>query len=218
VKAESIGNVTPNIFKIVTSEPAAFYFESEKAKEIATDKKGWSTEKIPFRVATLPENKSLEFNISTYPETEEFTHELPELKKDDKLMLQNVVGERTSKGEGVFVAGGNGITPFISIRRHVQRKSQVEDRRLISTSQTKSDPFLEREIDTSLVNTFITILFDEQTEGSAFEQIVEKFMKENITNLNQQFYLCGPPSIIAEIGDMLINLGVERNLIGQKIG
>jgi len=217
VKIEAINHVTPDVLKIVTKKPVGFDFEPGKATQITINKSGWLSEKRPFTMTNLPDNNSLEFIIKTYPEKEGVTNELLELEKNDELILHGVFGAITYKGEGVFIAGGAGITPFISILRDLKTKNEIGNNMLLFANKTKADIILEKELDTLLGSAFINILSDEQLEGYAFGRITEKFLKDNITNFNQQFYLCGPPPMIKDLEKMLANLGVDEKLITKEL-
>lgn len=217
VKVESINDVTPDVLKIVTNKPVGFNFEPGKATQIAINKGGWLTEQRPFTMTNLPNHDQLEFIIKTYPKKKGVTNELLELKKNDELVLHGVFGAITYKGEGVFIAGGAGITPFISILRDLKANREIGNNMLLFANKTKADIILEKEFDVLLGDAFINILSDEQRDGYAFGRISEKFLKENIKHFKQQFYICGPPPMIAEIEKMLINLGVDKKLITKEI-
>ncbi len=217
VKVESINNVTPDVLKIVTNKPVGFNFEPGKATQVAINKSGWLAEERPFTMTNLPDNNLLEFIIKTYPKKDGVTNELLELKKNDELVLHGVFGAITYKGEGVFIAGGAGITPFISILRDLKSKNEIGNNMLLFANKTKADIILEKEFDTLLGDAFINILSDEQSDGYAFGRITEKFLKENVKNFNQQFYICGPPPMITDIEKTLNNLGVDKKLITKEI-
>jgi len=217
VKVESINNVTPDVLKIVTNKPVGFDFEPGKATQVAINKSGWLSEERPFTMTNLPDNNSLEFIIKTYPEKDGVTNELLELKKNDELVLHGVFGAITYKGEGVFIAGGAGITPFISILRDLKAKNEIGSNMLLFANKTKADIILEKEFDTLLGDAFINILSDEQSDGYAFGRITETFLKENVKHFNQQFYICGPPPMITEMEEILNNLGVDKKLITKEI-
>lgn len=216
VKVESINNETPDVLKIVTYKPAGFTFEPGKATQMTLNKDGWLAEKRPFTMTNLPNSDRLEFIIKTYPEKEGVTNELLELKKNDELVLHGIFGAITYKGEGVFIAGGAGITPFIAILRDLKAKNKIGSNMLLFANKTKSDIILEKEFDYLLGDSFINILSEEQIDGYAFGRITENFLKENIHNFKQQFYICGPPPMIAEIEKMLIHLGVDQKLITKE--
>lgn len=217
VVIESINKVTHDVLRIVTKKPDGFNFEPGKATQIAINKTGWLSEKRPFTMTNLPDNNSLEFIIKTYQEKEGVTNELLELKKSDELVLHDVFGAISYNGEGVFIAGGAGITPFISILRDLKKKNKIGNNMLIFANKTKADIILEKEFNTLLGSAFINILSDEQCDGYSFGRITEPFLKEKINNFNQQFYLCGPPTMIKDIEKMLINLGVDKKKITKEI-
>ena len=47
---------------------------------------------------------------------------ISKLKPGDDLIIRDVWGAISYKGEGVFIAGGAGVTPFISIFRDLKIK------------------------------------------------------------------------------------------------
>ncbi|MDZ4666752.1 MAG: flavodoxin reductase [bacterium] len=216
VKIESIYHVTPDVLRIVVNKPLWFDFEPGRATEISINKDAWLKEKRPFTMTSLPENNFLEFMIKTYPERKGVTNELLHLKKDDELILHDVFGAIAYKGEGVFIAGGAGVTPFISILRDLKVKDKIGKNMLLFANKTKADILLEKEFENLLGTAFVNILSDEQVDGYSFGRITEEFLKENIENFNQQFYLCGPPPMMKEMEETLKNLGVNTDLITKE--
>jgi ferredoxin-NADP reductase len=217
VKVESINTETPDVLKIVTNKPKGFDFEPGEATQIAINKDGWLSEERPFTMTNIPDNDQLEWIIKTYPKKDGVTNELLDLKKDDELVLHGVFGAITYNGEGVFIAGGAGVTPFISILRDLKVKNKIGNNMLLFANKTKADIILEKEFKALLGNKFINILSDEHSEGYPFGRITEKFLKENINDFNQHFYLCGPPPMVKDIEEMLSNIGVDKKLITKEI-
>lgn len=217
LKIKSINNVTHDVLRIVTDKPAKFEFKPGQAADIAINKNGWLKEERPFSFTNLPANDSLEFTIKTYPDQESVTNELLQLKPNDELVLHGVFGAISYKGEGVFIAGGAGITPFISIFRNLKAKNLIGNNMLLFANKTKADIILEKEFKKLLGDAFVNILSDEHVEGYHYGRITEEFLKTNITNFNQQFYICGPPAMIKDIEKQLINLGVQENNITKEI-
>ena len=105
------------------------------------------------------------------------------------------------------------MTPFISILRQLEANREIGHNKLIFANKTEADIILEQEFNSLLRDSFINILSDEQKEGYAFGRITEEFLKENIHNIKQHFYLCGPPPMITAIETMLMDLGIDENLI-----
>jgi ferredoxin-NADP reductase len=139
------------------------------------------------------------------------------LKKDDELVLHDVFGSITYKGEGVFIAGGAGITPFISIFRNLNAKKEIGKNKLLFANKTKADIILENEFRTLLGNAFVNILSDENIDGYHYGLVTEEFLKANVSDFKQQFYICGPPPMIKDVQKQLINLGVTENQITIEI-
>jgi ferredoxin-NADP reductase len=217
VKIKSIEKVTHDALRIVTDKPKDYKFKPGQATEVTIDKSGWRKKRNPFTFTNLPDDDHLEFTIKTYPLHKSVTNELLKLKKGDVLILHDVFGAISYKGVGVFIAGGAGVTPFISILRDLKAKNEIGNNMLLFSNKTKADIILEKEFDSLLGDAFINILSDEQSDGYAFGRITEKILKENINNFNQQFYICGPPPMIADIEKILINIGVDKKLITKEI-
>ena len=161
----------------------------------------------------MPENDYLKFTIKTYPSHKGVTNELLQLKVNDELIVGDVWGAIAYKGEGVFIAGGAGITPFISIFRQLQSKDEIGNNKLIFAHKTKTDIILEKEFDKLLGKNFINILSDDKSEGSAQGYISEDFLKGAITDVNRYFYVFGPPPMMDAIEKLLIHLGINAKSI-----
>ncbi len=212
-KIKSIEHITHDVLKIVTERPQQYVFTPGQATEISINKPDWQNEKRPFTFTCLPDNDYLEFAIKTYPEHKGVTNELLQLNKDDELILHDVFGAIAYKGEGVFIAGGAGVTPFISIFRFLHSKNEVGNNKLIFANKAKGDIILEQEFKNLLGENLINILSDEKVNGYADGYITENFLKANITDLKKKFYLCGPEPMMEAVEKQLSNLGVEAKSI-----
>ncbi len=213
VKVKSIDKVTIDVLQIVTEKPVQYHFTPGQATEVSINKKGWEEQKKPFTFTCLPDNDYLEFTIKTYPSHKGFTNELLYLKKNEELILHEVFGAIAYKGEGVFIAGGAGVTPFISIFRHLESTNELGDNKLIFANKTKADIIHEKEFKNLLGGNFINILSDEKGYGYANGQITEEFIKANSGGLNKFFYVCGPPPMMEAIDKQLMNLQVDEKSI-----
>src|ERR1035437_7847096 len=205
------------VLKIATEKPQQFNFTPGQATEVSINKDGWKDEKRPFTFTCLPDNDYIEFTIKTYPSHKGVTNELLHLKINDELILHDVFGTIAYKGEGVFIAGGAGVTPFISIFRQLQSKNKIGNNKLIFANKTKADIILEDEFKKLLGKNFINILSDEKVQGYAHGQITEDFIKANSSGTNQLFYVCGPPPMIEAIEKQLANLHInEKSIVKEE--
>ncbi len=84
-------------------------------------------------------------------------------------------------------------------------------------NKTKEDIILESEFKALLGDAFINILSDEEIDGYHYGRVTEAFLKTNVSDLGQQFYICGPPTMIEDVEKQLINLGADKNKITKEI-
>ncbi|OOG77688.1 flavodoxin reductase [Algoriphagus sp. A40] len=216
LKVKSIQKITPDVLRITTDKPEAIDFEPGQATELSIKKSGWEAEKRPFTFSSLPAEKSLEFTIKTYPDHKGMTKELLELENNDELVAHEVFGAIRYKGKGVFIAGGAGITPFISIFRDLKAKNEIGKNQLIFANKTKADIILEKEFEALLGDAFINVLSEENAIGYHYGVITREFLETYITDFRQQFYLCGPPPMIKAVEQQLSELGVDEKLITKE--
>jgi ferredoxin-NADP reductase len=217
VKIESIQYITRDVLQIVTEKPERYSFTPGQATEVAINNKDWRDKKRPFTFSGLPDKDYLEFTIKTYPLNKGVTNELTHLNTDDELILHDIFGTIVYRGEGVFIAGGSGITPFISIFRHLKAENKIGNNRLIFANKTKDDIILAREFRDVLGDKFINILSDEKVKGYAHGLITKEFLLANIGSNSQTFYMCGPPLMMGAVEYQLLQLNVDiRNIVKEE--
>lgn len=218
VKITSIEQLTPDVLKIVTQKPLDLEFQPGEATNISINLPGEELEMRPFTFTSLPTDHLLEFTIKTYPEHDGFTKQLLQLKPNDELILHEVFGTIKYKGEGVFIAGGAGVTPFISIFRYLKSIEQIGSNRLLYANKTKADIILEREFRKMLGTNFINILSEEKIQGYANGQISEDFIRANNGGSSRKYYVCGPPGMMDVVQQQLAKMGVsEASITTEKI-
>jgi ferredoxin-NADP reductase len=213
VKIKSIQHLTHDVLQIVTEKPAHFKFTPGQATEISINKEGWQNKKRPFTFTCLPDSDFLEFTIKTYPLHKGVTNEILKLKLNEELILHDIFGAITYKGEGIFIAGGAGVTPFISIFRYIESQNEVGLNKLIFANKTKNDIIHEEEFKKTLGKNFINILSDEKADGYAHGQITVDFLKAYINKYTKNVYICGPPPMMEAMEKQLENLNIDKKLI-----
>jgi ferredoxin-NADP reductase len=213
VKVISVKHVTHDVLRIVTEKPEHFTFTPGQATDVSINKSGWKDEKRSFTFTCLPEDDYLEFTIKTYPLKKGVTNELLQLKPDDQLILHGVFGAIRYKGEGVFIAGGAGVTPFISIFRYLKSTNQTGNNKLIFANKTKKDIINEAEFESLLGENFINILSDENINGYRTGFISLDFLKSQIDGTGKYFYVCGPPPMMDAVEKLLVSLQVDEKSI-----
>ena len=130
LKIREIKHLTHDVLLIQTDRPDSITFQPGQAADIAINLPDWSDQLRPFTFTSLPEDDFLEFTIKTYPSHHAVTEKLLTLVAGDELIVHSVFGSITYKGEGIFIAGGAGITPFIALFRHLEKEGSIGNNKL----------------------------------------------------------------------------------------
>jgi len=117
------------------------------------------------------------------------------LAAQKKTMLQNLNGGR--EADGTISAG------------QLQKDDQLGNNKLIFSNKTHRDIILKDEFAAMLGANFINTLTQENFPGYDHHVIDEGYLREKITNVNQQFYICGPDPMIGSIQTILQKLGAS---------
>jgi ferredoxin-NADP reductase len=210
--------VTHDVKSFIVERPENYNFKPGQATEVAINKQGWEEESRPFTFTNLPNDDFLQFIIKTYPDRNGVTNEMLLLKDGDELSLHEVFGAIQYKGKGTFIAGGAGITPFISILRHLKSQNKLVGNRLIFANKTKDDIILKKEFEGLLGKQFINILSEEKAEGYHHGMINGDFLEKNLTGHTGKFYVCGPPPMMDAVLEQLSPLGIpESSIIKEEM-
>ncbi len=213
VKVKSVEKATHDVLRIVTEKPKNYNFNPGQATDVAINKEGWQKELRPFTFTCLPDDNYLEFNIKTYPPHKGVTNELLKLKPNDELIIGDPWGTIGYKGEGIFIAGGAGVTPFISIFRYLNSKNEIGNSKLIFANKTKADIILEDEFKKMLDKNFINVLSNEKADGYEQGYITRDILKQSLTGKGMLVYVCGPEPMMEAIEKQLLDLGVDAKAI-----
>lgn len=142
---------------------------------------------------------------------------LMNLKEGEELIIENSWGAINYLGEGAFIAGGAGVTPFISILRDLHSKNKMGDNKVIFANDKEEDIINKEEFENILGDNFINILSQQKTSKYAYGYITETFFKKNILDFSKFVYLCGPPSMMEAVEKQLANLNVApESIIKEK--
>lgn len=213
LKIENIEQVTHNVLRFTLASSKNIKFVPGQAAEVTIDKDGWRDEGRPFTFTSLPEDEHLEFTIKIYPDHKGVTNELSKLKVGDNIIINSIFGAINYKGKGTFIAGGAGVTPFISIIRDLNRKNELEGNKLIFANSTKEDIINKEEFELVLKDNFLNILSRDDIKDYDHGYIDSKYIKDNVDSLNDYFYVCGPKPMMKVVVDSLKELGVSKDKI-----
>ncbi len=205
--------VTHNVKRFKVSKPGSYKYKPGQATDVVINLPEWKEERRPFTFTSLNEWDDLEFTIKIYDDHNGVTNKLGTLHAGDELILHDIWGAIHYKGEGIFIAGGAGVTPFIAIFRQLQKDGKLGNNKLIFSNRTSKDIILKDEFEKMLDKNFINTLTDEKAEKYDNRKIDESYLKEKINDFSQYFYVCGPDAMIESIKEQLLNLGADNDKV-----
>lgn len=206
------GFVTHDVKQIVTTRPEDLDFEPGQGVEIAIDWEGWEDEGRPFTPTSLPEEDVLEFTIKRYPEHDGVTVRIHDLEPGATLRMSDSFGTIRYAGPGTFIAGGAGVTPFLAILRSLdpeeRRRSSV-----IFSNDTPADVICEKELRHLFGERLHLTCTRESAPGYDDRRIDGALLDELVDDLEQRFYVCGPPRFVDDVTGHLRDMGVDADRI-----
>jgi len=212
LKIIAIEPVTHNVKHFKVEKPHGYQFIPGQATEVAVNKPKWKDERRPFTFTSLNDWDHLEFTIKIYSDHDGVTNQLGQLRAGDQLLLHDVWGAIQYKGEGTFIAGGAGVTPFIAIFRQLQKDKKLANNKLIFSNKMHRDIILKDEFTAMLGDNFINTLTQEKFPGYDHHKIDDEYLKQKVSDFNQQFYICGPDAMVKDVQSTLQKLGAKNNV------
>lgn len=208
---------THNVKTFRVTRPGNFHFTPGQATDLSLNKEGWKDNKHPFTFTCLPTDDYLEFTIKIYANPEGLTYHLNKIEKGATFEISDAWGAIEYKGEGTFIAGGAGVTPFISIFRNLNKQNKIGNNVLMFSNKTEEDIILKDEFENMLGRNFINIITSQPDTVYYNRHIDKSFLEKKINDFNQKFYVCGPDAFTENILDVLRQLGADaETLVFEK--
>ena len=213
VKVLAANYITHDVKRFVVEKPAGFQYQSGENVFIAINEVGWESQQRHFSFTSLNEWPYLEFIIKIYEERDGVTKKLGKTNAGAELILFDVFGSIRYKGPGVFIAGGSGITPFISIFRDLYANGQINGNKLILSNKSAEDIIMPYELFCMLKTNFINVYTRQGVIGFLDRRIDRRMLIRLIGDFSTPFYVCGPKDFVHEIREYLISLGANAEVI-----
>ena len=201
--------VTHDVKEFRFEKPKGYRFIPGQATDMTINKPGWTDKKNPFTFTGYNDDPFIQFTIKRYPDHHGVTDQLHQLQPGDSVIVHDVWGAIEYRGPGVFLAGGAGITPFLAILRQLHREKKAEGNTLFFSNKTAADIIEHQELLDILGVSVSFILTNDNTEGYLHTRINKTFLKEQVTDFRQPFYICGPDEMVAELNNTLKDLGAN---------
>lgn len=209
VKILETNYLTHDVKRFIVQKPNGLSFIPGQAVYLSVNTPGWEDKLRPFTFTSLNEWPYIEFIIKIYDQKQGVTAQLGKTNAGAELILHNIFGTITYNGPGVFIAGGSGVTPFISILRDLYNKDDLHGNKLILSNKSRADIILPKELTYMLGRNFINIFTREGVIGFTERRISKNLLIDLIKDFSQHFYICGPRSFVEEIKTHLLSLGAN---------
>lgn len=122
----------------------------------------------------------------------------------------------------VAIAGGSGVTPFISMVKALQEGSDDFNLVLIYGARTREDLMITPDVVTDARIKMVVVLSDEEVEGYEHGFITEELLRRYVPE-NASYFMCGPNAMYQFVSGEIVKLGVadtsirrEHNSVGNR--
>jgi len=124
-----------------------------------------------------------------------------------KLPYGDLFTQSHNKINTVFIAGGTGITPFLSLFTH-ESFNEYTDPRIYLGFRSKDYNIYHEELNRSCNSSKLVNFFYENTDGIID---INRIFSEN--SINSDYFISGPPAMIKAFKQALIAKGVPANQV-----
>ncbi len=177
----------------------------------------------PFTLSSSPTWENLTI---TPKELGDFTRTIKNTKPGDQAFIDAPYGVfsflNTSGQDLVFIAGGIGITPFISMLRYMNDRKIQKNVTLLWGNKSQKDLLFTEElasIQNNLENLTLVYVMSRQKDWSGEKgRINGDLIQKYVPDLDiPDFFVCGPPLMSKAVITDLKKLGVETNRIHHEL-
>lgn len=184
---------------------------------------GGLAEEHPFTLSSSPTEPGI--LRSTIKGSGDFTKTIGKVRPGDTVLSDAPYGRfsyllHPDENSLVFLAGGIGVTPFISMLRHLRDTQTAKDVLLLYANQTEGDLAFRDELAGieagNRPNLSVGYFLSKPGDGWQGEtgRINEDALRRLVPDISGKgFYLCGPPPFIKSLASALRQLGVPVSRI-----
>lgn len=174
-----------------------------------------------FSIASSPNDKK-NLTIATRLRDTAFKKSLNELPIGSQVEISNITGgfvlPQDQTRPLVFIAGGIGITPFISMIKYVQEESLQHQITLVYSNRDRQSTAFLGELEAMAqknpnIRLILTMTQDQDWTGEK-RRIDAEFIKDYFPNLNNYtYFVAGPPGMVDDVFSALTQAGIKEEFI-----
>ena len=209
--------VTHDAKRFIVEKPEDYEYLPGQATLLSIPNSKLADEFREFSITSSNQDQVLEFIIKAYSDHDGVTTQLHQLEPNDEVVLHAPFGTILYDGPGVFLAGGTGITPFISIMRNLHKNNQLKGNKLIFSNKEVKDIILEGELREMFGDDLILTLTRDDSENYEHGRINKEMILKYVKDMNQKFYVCGPDAFVFDMKKVLNDFGVDdENIVAES--
>jgi predicted ferric reductase len=176
----------------------------------------------PFTISSSPARKGLSVCVKSVGD---FTSSLSGGVRPDEAFVDMPYGVFSFLNHDaeryVFIAGGIGITPFMSMLRFMKDKELDKEVILIWGNKEKRDIAFEAELEnlaSRMMSLKVVHVFSREREWPGEKgRIDTERLKHYVGDFTRgDFFVCGPPGMMKDLEKALFTLGVERRRLHSE--
>jgi predicted ferric reductase len=203
-------------------QPGQFHFITFlRGRDLPVEEHHWT-------ISSSPTQKG--FVNSTIKESGDFTATIGMTKPGDTALVQGPFGRfsytlHPKEKDFVFVAGGIGMTPLMSMLRHMRDTKAKVDVLLFYANRTEKDIVFREELAAfeagDAPRLKVVHILSEPAPGWNGEtgyvdgDKIARYVADNMSE--KAFYVCGPPAMNTKVIDTLLDMGVPYPRIHTEI-
>jgi glycine betaine catabolism B len=170
---------------------------------VRLDKRG---NRRTFTIASQPGEKQIRIAVKFYNAGSQFKARLLSLKKDEEILGNHMAGDfllpASPSQPLVFVAGGIGVTPYISMLKHLLTNNESRDITLYYFANDKSEIVYKDVLEAAESIGLKTVV-----RIGKGERLRESDIKKH---RRAHFYLSGPPALVSAYKSQLKSQGINH--------
>ncbi len=183
---------------------------------------GRVSEEHPFTISSAPTGThSLTVTIK---ESGDFTDTIGQTRPGDQARIEGPFGrfsfQFNAPSSFIFIAGGVGITPLLSMMRYLRDTGDDRHAVLIYGNHSESDIIARHELDTMPDHVKVVYVLESPpdhwtgAQGYINADVVGQYAGDQIRKAD--IYLCGPPPMMQAVTQQLRSLGIPRKRIHSE--
>lgn len=227
IEITAVNRITASSWEIVMGKKPFSYLPGQFLFLTLLRGRGLPVEEHPFTISSSPLNKG---SISvTVKESGDFTASIGATKPGDRAAVSGPCGRfsyvlHPQDRKLVFIAGGIGITPILSMLRHLTERPAGEEAWLFYANRTQEDIAFREELDAIAADPASPLkgtvhILSSPGEGWTGEKgrLSGEVLERHLGSLQgRSYYICGPPPMMDAVAAILLEAGVSPGNIRME--